>query len=167
MNALDFYMFIPIAIGFVIGLFKGLIKAVTSLAAIVIGIYGAKFLAPATALLLQKTLHISLTSSKPLAYIILFAIIAIGMLLLANVLDKLFDSLSLGGLNIFLGGVFGALKYALIISVLLNIFNAIDSRFPLVSNESKEHSMGYKPLMNLAPDLWNETHPNHETDNKK
>jgi membrane protein required for colicin V production len=72
-------------------------------------------------------------------------------------LDKMFDSISLGGLNKLLGGVFGALKFALIVSVLLNVFDAIDSRFSIISKETKENSIGYNPLMKLGPKLWDET----------
>jgi membrane protein required for colicin V production len=74
--------------------------------------------------------------------------------------------MSLGGLNKFLGGLFGALKYALIVSVLLNVFDAMDSRFPLIKAKTKEESIGYKPLLKFAPKLWDETKKNKESENK-
>ena len=82
-------------------------------------------------------------------------------------LDKVFDSMSLGGLNKFLGGLFGALKYALIVSILLNVFDALDSRFPIIKAKTKAESIGYKPLLKLAPALWEETKKNQANEENK
>ncbi len=163
MNKLDIILLFPIGLGFVFGLFKGLIKEITSLAAIVLGIYGAKLLAPIVSGLLVSSFHFSEKTAMPLSYLVLFIGIAIGLLVLAKSLEKVFDSMSLGGLNKLFGGVFGALKYALIVSVLLIVFNAIDSRFSLLSTETKDNSFMYKPLLNLAPTLWDEAKKEHQS----
>ncbi len=154
MNTLDLVVLIPIALGFVFGLFKGLVKELASLAAIVLGIYGAKAFAPSLSGFLIHSMSFSPKTALAFAYLILFASIAIILLMLAKSLDKLFDSISLGGLNKVLGGFFAALKYALIVSVLLNIFDAIDSRFPIIKAKAKADSVAYKPVMKLAPALW-------------
>jgi membrane protein required for colicin V production len=156
MNKLDFILLIPIGIGFIFGLFKGFIKEITSLAAILLGIYGAKLLAPYVAAFLVGTFRFSDKTALPMAYLVLFAGIAIGLLIVAKSLEKIFDSMSLGGLNKLLGGIFGALKYALILSVLLIVFNAVDSRFSIVGAATKENSKVYNPLLKLAPALWDE-----------
>ncbi|MDD3321146.1 MAG: CvpA family protein [Paludibacter sp.] len=157
MNTLDFLILIPIGVGFISGLFKGLIKELTSLAAIFLGIFGAKLFAPNVSEMLIKSLKFSEKTATPIAYLILFIVIAVFLLVLANFLDKIFNSLSLGGLNKLMGGLFGALKYALIISVLLNVFNALDCRFSLINQDLKEQSIGYQPMMKLGPTLWEET----------
>ena len=149
-------LLLPIAVGFVIGLFKGLIKEITSLAAIVLGIYGAKLLAPMVSGLLVSIFHFSEKTALPMSYLVLFVGIAIALLMLARSLEKIFDSMSLGGLNKLFGGMFGALKYALIVSVLLIVFNAIDSKFSIISAETKNNSIAYKPLLKMAPALWDE-----------
>lgn len=55
MNSLDIFILIPIAIGFVFGLFKGLVKELTSLAAIFLGIYFSKILSPWLSQILVKS----------------------------------------------------------------------------------------------------------------
>ena len=160
MNSLDLFIFVPIALGFVFGLFKGLVKELASLASIVLGIYGAKLLAPLVSSILVQTFEFSPKTAQPLSYLFVFVAIVIGLLMLAKMLDKVFDTMSLGGLNKLFGGVFGALKYAIIMSVLLNVFDAIDSRFSILKAETKENSTGYKPLMKLAPVLWEEAKKN-------
>lgn len=156
MNSLDLFLLIPIALGFIFGLFKGLIKELTSLAAIVFGIYGAKLMAPLLSGILISKFDFSIKTALPIAYLLLFIAIGIGFLLLAKMLDKIFESMSLGGLNKLLGGLFGGLKFALIVSVLLNVFNALDSRFSILKAETKENSIAYLPLMKLGPTLWEE-----------
>ena len=98
-----------------------------------------------------------------MSYLVLFAGIAIGLLIFAKSLEKIFDSMSLGGLNKLFGGIFGALKYALIVSVFLIFFNAIDSRFSIMSSETKKNSFAYKPLMKLSPTLWDEAKKEHQS----
>lgn len=163
MNKLDLFILIPIALGFIFGLFKGLIKELTSLAAIVLGIYGAKLFEPTVSEFLIQKFEFSTKTAQPIAYFLLFVAIAILLLLLAKMLDKFFESMSLGGLNKLLGGIFGGLKFALIVSVLLNVFDAIDNRFSILNKLTKENSIGYKPLMTFGPKLWEEAKKEHKS----
>lgn len=156
MNSLDLFLLIPIALGFIFGLFKGLVKELASLAAIVLGIYGAKLLAPLVSSILVQSFDFSPKTAQPLSYLFVFVAIAVVLLMLAKMLDKVFETMSLGGLNKLFGGAFGAMKYALIISVLLNVFDAIDSRFSILKLETKQNSIAYKPLMKVGPILWKE-----------
>lgn len=166
MNTLDLVILIPIAVGFVFGLFKGLIKELTSLAAIFLGIYAAKLLSPWMAEVFIKTFKFSDKVAHPLAYILLFIAVAVALLILSKTLDKIFESMSLDGLNKLMGGVFGGLKYALIVSVLINVFDVVDSKFNLVSPITKSESIAYKPVLNLGPKLWDEAKI-HKDDLKK
>ena len=156
MNTIDFVILIPILIGFVFGLFKGFIKELASLAAIFLGIYGAKYFSPQLAVFLQKSAGFSAITAKPVAFIIVFIIIAVLLLILAKWLDKFFDAVSLSTLNKIFGGLFGALKYTLVVSVLLTVFDAVDSKFSIVQPEAKSSSFLFRPVKNLAPQLWTE-----------
>jgi len=167
MHTLDLILLVPIALGFVFGLFKGLIRELTSLAAILLGIYGAKLFAPAVSGFLIHKCNFSVKTAQPLSNLLLFVAIVVGLLLIAKMLDKIFDSMSLGGLNKFFGGVFGALKYALIVSVLLNVFDSLDSKFTIVKAKTKEESIGYKPLLNFGPTLWDAAKKNKADEDKK
>lgn len=157
MNTLDLILLLPIAAGFVFGLFKGLIKELTSLSAIFLGIYSARFFSPGVCNYLIQKYDFSQKTAQPLSYLIIFILVVIVLLLIANALNKLVESVALGGFNKFLGGIFGALKLALIISVLVNVFDALDSRFPLINAETKTESIAYNPVMKLGPSLWEET----------
>ncbi len=156
MNTIDIIILIPIAAGFVFGLFRGLIKELIGLAAIFIGIYGAKFLSPRFSGVLVNVFSFSEKTAQPVAYIILFIVIVVIMLIVAHLLDKLFDAVSLGGLNRFLGGLFGAIKFTLVVSVLINVFQALEEKFEIIDKENINNSLFYNPVMKVAPDLWKE-----------
>ena len=156
MNSLDIFILIPIAVGFVFGLFKGLVKELTSLAAIFLGIYFSKLFSPWLTGVLIKSFDFSIKMAQPMAYLLIFIGVVIVLLMIARVLDKMFESISLGGLNKLLGGLFGGLKYALILSVLLNVFEVIDSKFNIVEPETKSSSLVYLPMIHFGPKLWDD-----------
>ncbi len=166
MNTLDIIILIPIAVGFVFGLFRGLIKELIGLVAIFLGIYGAKFLSPWLSDILVSMFSFSAKTAQPVAFIILFIVIVVFLLIIARMLDKLFDAVSLGGLNRFLGGLFGAIKFTLVVSVLINVMNALEEKFDIVENETINNSLLYKPVMKIAPDLWKEIREHYHENEK-
>ena len=156
MNSIDYLLLIPILVGFIIGLFKGLVRELASLAAIVLGIYGAKLFSPViSTALLQKQIH-SVQVANAVAYVLVFIAIAVGLLIVARWIDKFFDAVSLSTMNKLAGGLFGALKFALLMSILVNVFDAIDSKFQLVHKETKNSSILLEPVKHLGPELWAE-----------
>ena len=54
-------------------------------------------------------------------------------------------------MNKLLGGVFGALKIGLILSVLLIVFDNMNNSIPFADKEDLEESILYKPVKGLAP----------------
>ncbi len=164
MNTIDIIILIPLLLGFVFGLSKGFIREIISLAVIIVGIYGSKWISPIVSSILTGVFSVSETVAKPLSFVVVFIAVALLMMVLARSLDKLVESISLGGLNKLMGGLFGALKYALIISLLLNVFHVFDSKASIVNAETKNNSLLYKPMLQLAPQLWSEVKEAKKTD---
>jgi len=156
MSILDLFIIIPIVLGFVFGLFKGLIRELFSLAAIVLGVFGARLFEPQVTTFLLSTFDMQTGVAQAVSYLILFVVIVVLLLVIAKILDKLFSAIALGGLNKFLGALFGALKMALIVSVLLNVFDTLDRQYGFVKEETKNNSLTYENMLNFAPRLWNE-----------
>ena len=50
-----------------------------------------------------------------------------------------------------LGGVFGVLKTAFIISALILVFNTLDYHLELIPNEQKKNSLLYQPILEMVP----------------
>lgn len=156
MNALDLYIAIPILLGFVIGLFRGLIKETISLLIIIAGILLSRLLAPGVSVKLIDWFNISPQAAQPLSFVIAFLIIALVLVIIGKILHKMIKMLSLGLINSILGGIVSAIKYIVIVSVVLMLIEAIDNKFSLLENDVKEQSMLYKPVKKIAPDLWKE-----------
>ncbi|GAB1416746.1 hypothetical protein MASR2M117_21520 [Paludibacter sp.] len=156
MNALDLYILVPILLGFVVGLFRGLIKEIVSLVVIILGIYISKLFSSFVAKWLNGHFDISLKLAQPLAFIIIFAIVAILLILASKFLQGIIKNLSLGFINSILGGLFGALKFALLVSVILIVFDTLNDRFSFIDKESKDKSILFQPVKKIAPNLWQE-----------
>lgn len=167
MNNIDIIILIAIAVGFVLGLFRGLIKELIAIAAIFIGIYGAKFLSPWLSEILVNSFSFTTKSAQPIAYITIFVGIVLILLFIAHLLEKLFDAVSLGGVNRFLGGLFGGIKYLLVASVLLNVFDALQQKFEFISPETVQNSRFYQPVLKVAPELWQEIREHYDQEVEK
>jgi membrane protein required for colicin V production len=117
---LDIVLIVPIAISTVLGLWKGLIKAVLLLAGIIIGVLLAgRLYAPLSELL-------TFIPSVGVAQIVAFAIIFIGVIIVALVLARFLKWLTslmmLGWVNRLGGAVFGFLLGAIVCGAPLAAF---------------------------------------------
>jgi len=156
MNALDLYILVPILLGFIIGLFRGLIKEIISLIVIILGIYVSKLFSSLVATWICGHFDISLKLAQPIAFVIIFVLVAILLFFASRILQGIIKNLSLGFINAILGGVFGAFKFALLVSIVLIIFDTLNEKFSFIEQESKEASILYKSVKSIAPNLWQE-----------
>ncbi len=154
MSFIDIIILLPVAYGFVRGLFRGLVGEITSLAAIILGIVGAKLWASTVAMKLVEFFDIGQQGAQILGYLLVFIVIALGLNLAGKLVEKLLSFIALGGVNKFLGGLFGAIKLALIMSVLLNGFDMLDETFSIMQPEQKEASVCYAPVKRVASVAW-------------
>lgn len=162
MNSLDLYILAPILVGFVIGLLRGFVKEIIAIIIIIIGIYLSRLLSLAVANWLAAGFDISIRASQPIAFIIIFIVVAITLTIIGRIVQKMIQVLSLGCFNALLGGVFGALKLALLVSLFLIIGDALNDKFNMISQDTKISSKLYQPIKHLAPTLWKEYKGNEE-----
>ncbi len=120
MNWLDIVVLVFLAISTLYGLKNGLIKAVLSLAGIVVGVMLAvKFYVPLAE-------RLTFISSETIARIVAFAIILVGIgviaRLIAWLLEKVASVLMVGWLNRIGGAVFGLVLGAMLLGTLLAVW---------------------------------------------
>ena len=154
MSIIDIVLAALLLFGFVRGLFKGLFVEVASLVALVLGVYGAIHFSYFAADLLESKVDWNEKTINIVAFAITFVIIVLAISLAGKALTKLADFAALGILNKLLGGVFGALKIGLILSVLLIVFNKLNNTLPFMEKEDLEESVLYKPVKSLAPMIF-------------
>ncbi|MFZ4414330.1 MAG: CvpA family protein, partial [Bacteroidales bacterium] len=68
--------------------------------------------------------------------------------------DKAFSLASLGFINKLAGIVFGVLKIALVISIILYLINILDIKRLIISEKNRRESVLLQPLTKLAPLLF-------------
>jgi membrane protein required for colicin V production len=153
MNYLDIILAVPLLWGLYKGLSKGIVKELAALIALVGGIYGAVHFADNIHPYLKE--HFSLeTSFVPIvSFAITFLIIVLGIRLIGFIIDKLVKAVALGLISRLLGGLFGVLKTAFILSCLFLVFNTFDYYLELIPIKQKKASVLYQPISNMVPSI--------------
>lgn len=153
MNYIDIVLGILLLVGGIRGIMNGFLVELASLAALILGIWGAIYLSHYTGNFLIKTFSLGSETAGPLAFLITFVVIIVVVHLLGKALTKVVEAMQLGLLNRLAGLLFGILKTALILSVLLFFFDEMDQEAHLLEPKAKEQSQVYEPLKNLVPTL--------------
>ncbi len=154
MSIIDIVLAALLLFGLIRGVMKGLFVEVASLVALVLGVYGAIHFSSFAAEFLESKVDWNEKTINIVAFAITFVIIVLAISLAGKALTKLADFAALGILNKLLGGVFGALKIGLILSVLLIVFNKLNKTLPFMDKEDLEESILYKPVKSLAPMIF-------------
>ena len=154
MSVIDIVLAALLLFGIIRGMIKGLFVEVASLVALVAGVYGAIHFSDFAASFLESKVDWSEQTINITAFAITFVIIVLVISLAGKALTKLADFAALGILNKLLGGVFGALKIGLILSVLIIVFDSMNKTIPFLDDEDLEDSVLYEPVKSLAPMLF-------------
>ena len=154
MNTFDIIIAALLLFGFVRGLMKGLFVEVASLVALVAGVYGAIHFSYFIGDWLKDSVDWDEKYISLAAFAGTFVVIIVVIALMGKILTKIADFASLGILNKILGGVFGALKIGLILSVIFIFFGKMNDTIPFVSQESLNESILYKPVKKIAPTIF-------------
>lgn len=154
MAIIDIILGALLLFGLIRGLMKGLFVEVASVVALIAGVYGAIHFSNFAADFLESRVEWDEKYINIVAFAITFVIIVVVIAMAGKALTKLADFAALGILNKLLGGVFGALKIGLILSVILIIFDTMNRQIPFASEEDLEDSVLYAPVKSLAPMLF-------------
>lgn len=154
MSVLDIVLIAFILFGFVRGLMKGLFVEIASLVALVAGVYGAIHFSNYAATFIDENSQWDEKTVNIVAFAATFLIIVLVIALAGKALTKLADFAALGIVNKLLGALFGALKWAIILSVILNVFDGMNRQIPLTDDDSINDSTLYSPIKGLVPMIF-------------
>jgi len=161
MNYIDLVLAIILIIAAIQGFRKGFIVELAALAALVLGIWGAIKFSDWTATFITRTTGFHSDHMSTIAFILTFIAIVIIIHILAKILDNAVKAVALGFLNRLAGIIFGVLKIAVILSIILLLFDPIDENVRILPANQKVNSKMYIPMKQLVPtlfpfiDLWN------------
>jgi membrane protein required for colicin V production len=154
MNYIDIIIIFILVFGMVRGFINGLVREVASLAALILGIWGAIRFSSFTAGKLYDYFDMTGKYVGIISFLVTFGIIVIIIHFIGLLVDKLMDAVALGFINRLLGIAFGLFKSVLIMSVIFVVLNVIDARRPFLPKEKIEQSMLYNPISDIAPVIF-------------
>jgi membrane protein required for colicin V production len=154
MNFIDAIIIIILVFAIIRGFTNGLVKEVASLAALILGIWGAIKFSDFTADKLYDYFDITGRYVGIISFMITFGIIVVVIHFIGVLLDKLLEAVTLGFVNRLLGMAFGLIKSVLILSVIFVVLNAIDASRSFLPKERIEKSMLFNPISDIAPAMF-------------
>ena len=155
-GALDIIILAIIAASAVWGIFKGFVRQIVSIAALLLGVWCAfKFTAYLSA---QAKELLSLSIAQNTLHIIMFVVIFILVMILAHFIGKGIEGIvklsMLGWLNRLLGFLFGALKATIILSIAAYLINYINNMLHIIPQDIFNGSRGYAFLVHFHRNIF-------------
>lgn len=147
MGILDIILLCCFIPGIIQGVSKGFVKQVISLISLLLGAWAAFKFSNLVSTWLGSYFA---TADLKVLNIAAFAIIVILVVLLLNLVGELITRIikigALGGLNKLLGIIFGIAKTALILDILIMVFEGINDKFTLIKPEVLDNAKVYNML---------------------
>lgn len=153
MSVLDIVFIIPIVWLAYSGFKKGLIIELSTLAALLIGIFASLYFSDITAEFLRDTLGMKTKYLHLISFIVTFILVVIAVNLIGKMIEKLVDVVALGFLNKSAGGVFGVLKAVVFLSFIVFFIEKADKKKVILSDELTENSLFYPYIKPFAPTI--------------
>ena len=129
MNWLDVILLLPLLLGLVRGLMRGLISEVIAFVVVILGVLGARFGAPPFSAWLLQQFAWPQSVCDVVAYTLVFLAIAIVLSIIAKLLTKFMRAIHLGWANRLLGGMFGVLKYGILVLIAVFVVDRSNKAF--------------------------------------
>jgi membrane protein required for colicin V production len=152
MNIIDIILIIPIIWFMYQGFKKGFIIELASLIALILGIYAALYSSNYATDFLKNNLKLEGEYLPIISFILTFVVVVIIVYVIGKIIERFIDIIALGFINRIFGGLFGILKAAVFLSIVILIINHFND--DLISHEKKEGSFLYEPIAEIAPFLW-------------
>lgn len=153
MSYLDIIILLPIIYGIIRGVMRGIVMEVFAIVGIILGIVVARIYAGDAAGWLQQFSQWDINLLRPIASFAIFIVMALLCNLSARLLTKLFKMIALGWINRLAGGLFGAVKWILILAVVITCVDMLDGVLHFIQPELKESSKLYPYALQLTQSL--------------
>ena len=149
MNYFDLAILIIISFGILRGILKGLIIEVSSLISLYIGIVGSITYSEYLSKLIINYTKWNETTVNIFCFILIFIVIVWSIMLTAKLITKILKIAYLGLLNRIFGGLFGGVKWMIILSGIIIIYNSLNQVITIPNNLLKE-SLSYNLLLDFG-----------------
>lgn len=150
MNSLDIVILLLFIPGIIRGLSKGFLEQLISLGGIVLSVYLAYKFSDFACNIIKDYITVSETVLHVIGFAAVLIAVLLVIVLLAKLVTKVAEMASLGWLNKTLGLVFSLAVTALVIAVLIILFDTVNVKFELVNSPVLQESVLYGHLKDLG-----------------
>lgn len=151
MHTLDLVIILVLAAGLVRGFSTGVIKQIASIVGVLIGFALAVQLMHSVGGAVAGSLGVADSVAPLIGFVLVFLGVQIGILALTRIAETLIGALKLTVVNRALGGVVGAAKAAVALSVLFLVLGY----FGVPAQDTQRQSELYHPIAAALPQAWN------------
>ena len=154
MNMFDVVVLIIVAYGLIRGFAKGFVIEVSGMIALAVGITSAFKFSTILGNYLGEYVDWQPKIIQIVSFILLFIVIVYAISLLAKMLTKALKVVALGGINRLLGGLFGVLKWTLILCAMSLVFKEVNQIITLMEDSVLKTSFSYPILEEMGGFLF-------------
>jgi len=161
MSSIDIALVIVFVAAIIYGLYKGLIAQLGSLGGIILGVIACRIWGDDAVRIVGEVLPEMTSGAQTAGYVnsvignvLLFLLVYMLTVLIAKLLRNITSALSLGWIDRLLGSVFGLVKWFLILSLILNLWEAVLPEYSLVKSSQLAGGVAIRTVLDLAPTLF-------------
>jgi membrane protein required for colicin V production len=136
------------------GLKRGFVAEAGSIIALVVAFYAASAMRGMMTQFFSPVCLGSERWSSSIGFLFTFLVVYLLIVILAKLFDGFLGVIALGGINKLAGGLFCLFKGVLVFSIILNLYETIDSDRSFIGVRNIESSLFYKPVLKVAPSLF-------------
>lgn len=153
---LDIIILVIVAASAIWGIFKGFVRQIASVAALLLGLWCAfKFTSPLSTEIKE---FLSLQVAQNVMNVIIFAAIFLVVMILSHFIGKGIEGIlklsMLGWLNRLLGFLFGAIKATILLSVVAYVINYANNLLHIIPQGIFSESQAYTFLLNFQQKIF-------------
>ncbi len=150
MNTLDIIILVLFIPGILRGISKGLLEQAITLIGIVLSVYLAFKFSGAACTWLSQYLNVSPTVLNILGFALVLILVLLAVLFVAKLITAAVEKASLGWINKVLGLVFSLAVTAVVIGLIIIMFDTINGKFSLVKGSALQDSLLYGALKDFG-----------------
>lgn len=150
MPIIDVVILIVIAGGMILGIKEGFAKQLASTIGIIVGFLVARSLYISVAERADSLFGISSQVTQLIAFVVIWGAVPVIFMCISSLLTKILDTINMGWLDRWLGGVLSALKYLFVLSAIVHGIEHFAPNSSFISKADKDKSIFYYPVKELS-----------------
>lgn len=154
MAIIDIVLLICFVPAIVYGIRKGFVKQVVELVSIIVGVWAAFYFSSSLSVWLSQYISIDKVVLHIVSFILIVVLVVFLMGLLGSLLTRLLKIVFLGWINGLLGLVIGVFKVAVVLGLLIMLFESVNASAHIVDPSSLDNATVYHALRDLAGKIF-------------